>query len=818
MSQPRRILLIEDSRTQAERLRELLSAQGWEVVCEITAEAALEAMNRRRPDLIVVDYYLPGMRGDEFCREIRMNVDTRGIPILMLTVDGTHDAETRGLESGADDYLAKSVDPDILVLRVGALLRKAQGLAAILETGDHFTRARVLAIDDSPTYLEYLAQELGREGYVVAKASGGREGLARLGAEPFDCVLVDLEMPDMDGIEVCRQLAERRRDTGVLVPVLMLTAHEEKEYMTRGLSAGADDFVGKSADMAVLKARIRALLRRQFFAEENRRILEELQQRELETVRARAEKEAAEVRATMADRLARTNGELEEANRKLEEALSLTRAITDNAAEALFMTDTGGQVTFLNPAAERMFGYRREELLGRNLHETIHRCRDGTPYPVSDCPLVRCFQTGATVTGHEDLFFRRDGTPVEVSCSSGPVVQGGRISAAVLVVHDISERKRSEERLRQAQKLESVGLLAGGIAHDFNNILTGIMGTASLIEEELPPETAGGLRAIVQGAEKAANLTRQLLAYAGKGQFVIEQLDLSAVVRDMAGLIRLSVPRHVEVRYELGAGLPLIAADPGQLQQVLMNLVINGGEAIGKGDGGVVVLSTGVEELVRSLHGAAVEAGPGRYVYLQVADNGSGMDAPTQARILDPFFTTKFTGRGLGLAAVSGIVRAQKGAILIDSSPGKGSTFRVLFPAAAVPRSAAPALPDGTRPGILVAEDEAGVREFLRCALERAGYKVLLARNGKEGLSLWHRHRDAISLVLLDLIAPVAGGPSLLAEIRRGVPGARVLVTSGYEEAEAERLCGSPADTLYIQKPYTATALLAKVKAALEKE
>ncbi|MBI3697477.1 MAG: response regulator [Acidobacteria bacterium] len=314
MNHPYRILIVEDSSTQALRLRLLFEAEGWEVVCAETAETALAQLAGGLPDLLVVDYYLPGIRGDELCRQIRMNVHIRGVPILMLTVEEIHLAETRGLESGADDYLPKSVDSDILLLRVRALLRQSE--SAVPRWGDSFFgRARLLAIDDSPTYLQYLMDELRSEPYGVEQATGGEEGLGRLAGEPFDCVLVDLVMPDLDGIQVCRRIREMHLDS--IPAVLILTAHENKDDMTRGLDAGADDFVGKSSDMAVLKARIRALLRRKFVQEENRRIVEELKNKELEAARTRAEKEAAEARATLAEELAEVNRKLKEAQMHL---------------------------------------------------------------------------------------------------------------------------------------------------------------------------------------------------------------------------------------------------------------------------------------------------------------------------------------------------------------------------------------------------------------------------------------------------------------------------------------------------------------------
>ncbi|MEP7352589.1 MAG: response regulator [Acidobacteriota bacterium] len=305
-----RILIVEDSNTQALQLRFLLEEEGWEVVHALTAESALEELNRCSPALIIVDYHLPDIRGDELCRHVRINTVTRGIPILMLTADEAFGSEPAGLDSGADDYVSKAVPSDVLILRVRSLLRTAslrtQGLSA---AEGNFRRARLLAIDDSPTYLQGLVDALVREGYEVTSAASGREGLSLIAKQPFDCVVVDLVMPDLDGIEVCRQIQEITEDRSMAV--IMLTARETKEDMARGLEAGADDFVGKSSDTTVLKARIRALLRRKFFQEENRRIREELLQKEMEATEARAARIIAETRAVLVEELERKNRELE---------------------------------------------------------------------------------------------------------------------------------------------------------------------------------------------------------------------------------------------------------------------------------------------------------------------------------------------------------------------------------------------------------------------------------------------------------------------------------------------------------------------------
>jgi two-component system NtrC family sensor kinase len=307
-----RILIVEDSETQALQLRYLLEEQGWDVVRASTAESALEELNLQRPDLIIADYHLPGIRGDELCRRVRMNIGTRGIPILMLTIEEAQGSERAGLDSGADDYVSKSVAPEILLVRVRALLRTSSERFSVPGSQkSHFHRARLLAIDDSPTYLECLAEALTGDGYEVAKASCGMEGLMLIAREAFDCVVVDLLMPDLDGIEVCRRITELAHSEDRSMSVVMLTSCETKEDMTRGLEAGADDFVGKSSDMTVLKARIRALLRRKFFQEENRRIREELMQKELEATEARAAKELADIKAALVEELERKNKELE---------------------------------------------------------------------------------------------------------------------------------------------------------------------------------------------------------------------------------------------------------------------------------------------------------------------------------------------------------------------------------------------------------------------------------------------------------------------------------------------------------------------------
>ncbi|HJT87099.1 MAG TPA: GAF domain-containing protein [Bryobacteraceae bacterium] len=385
---------------------------------------------------------------------------------------------------------------------------------------------------------------------------------------------------------------------------------------------------------------------------------------------------------------------------------------------------------------------------------------------------------------------------------------------------DVSDRHALEESLRNSQKLESVGLLAGGVAHDFNNLLTGILGNASLAMDLVPPRSPAVplMESVMQASERAADLTRQLLAYSGKGRFVIEPVDLSELVKEIGNLLRTSIPKLVQLNLQLAPGLPAIEADSSQIQQVIMNLVINAAEAIGERPGTVTV-RTGLQIIGEAGHASVKGLAGGIYVYLEVLDTGCGMDGETQARIFDPFFTTKFTGRGLGLAAVSGVVRGHRGAIRVHSAPGQGSIFRVFFPASEAHAGSAqnekfPAADMRGSGLVLVIDDEETVRGVAESTLHQYGYDVAIARDGREGVEIFRRAPGGFRAVLLDLTMPVMGGEDtlrLLKEIRPDIP---IIASSGYSELEASRRFREGALAGFLQKPYTGAALAAKLKQA----
>ncbi len=323
---------------------------------------------------------------------------------------------------------------------------------------------------------------------------------------------------------------------------------------------------------------------------------------------------------------------------------------------------------------------------------------------------------------------------------------------------------------------------------------------------------------VIRATERAAELTRQLLAYAGKGRFVVGPVNMSTLIQQLMPLIQASIPRQVRLDLQLADNLPSVQADKAQIEQLAMNLIINAAEAI-EGEGGVTVITrarnVGTEEGKQFVSDEELRGG---YISLEVRDTGVGMDKETRQRIFDPFFSTKFLGRGLGLSAALGIVRGHKGAIRVDSTPGRGTTFEVLFPAGApfVMQQAPP--PQEVKNGhgtILVVDDEEIIRNLLVAALQSRGYRILLAENGAEALTIFSRNAKDISLVLLDLVMPVMSGDAVLPHLLIMKPDVRVIVSSGQDPEECMRKLREPRVSGYLQKPYRMGALMAKLQEVL---
>lgn len=479
--------------------------------------------------------------------------------------------------------------------------------------------------------------------------------------------------------------------------------------------------------------------------------------------------------------------------------------------------DRTGVVTLSLGVGLERWGYDRNQLVGINILDTYPPFRD---------PFMRCLK-GETVVYHTDgelegriwafqNYMYQD--------TSNP--EGGCINISLdITEHFLAQQKQREleSQMQHTQKLESLGVMAGGIAHDFNNLLTGILGNAELALLDLPPKAPQEefLHGICDAAIKAADLCKQMLAYAGKGRYLVEPVDLNNLIEGISNLLYVSISKKVQLSRELSEDLCIVEADPAQLQQVIVNLVTNAAEAIGE-EAGAITLSTRRQTLSEDdLSQMAMDhpITPGEYVVLEVKDSGGGIDEETRERIFDPFFTTKFTGRGLGLAAVQGIVRGHHGAVAIDSTLGEGTSFMLCLPAVTHQQheeeleSHTPAAPKSNL--ALLIDDEDYVLQVAQVMLEREGFKVLTARNGFSGLDLARKHLEDISLVILDLTMPDMSGEETylkLRELRADLP---VLLCSGYHESELSQRFADMGFAGFLQKPFRQKTLRGRIEAAL---
>ena len=419
--------------------------------------------------------------------------------------------------------------------------------------------------------------------------------------------------------------------------------------------------------------------------------------------------------------------------------------------------------------------------------------------------------------------------PVELTASYLKLASGDYVGG---VIQDISERKRMEGQVRAAAddrlrmekelaesaRLESLGVLAGGIAHDFNNLLTGVIGNASLLHYELPPDSPAlaTVMQIEQAAEQAAKLCAQMLAYSGKGRFLIKGIDINSMISETVTLLGIAASKNCQLQYEMARGLPQVEADETQLRQVVMNLVLNASEAIGNVPG-IITVKTSLAELGRSspeILQHEEQLAPGTYVRIEVRDTGPGMSEDIQKKIFDPFFTTKFTGRGLGLSAVQGIVRGHKGLITLVSAPGKGSSFRIWLPAAsnAASASEAPVAAVGANwrgsGHILVVDDEHVIRDVASRLLQLAGFTTSLAVNGAEAIELLSANPAAYSMILLDMTMPVMDGVEAFSQLRQLNPSVPIVIMSGFTKHGIDAPFADNAPTAFIDKPLNGPVLI----------
>jgi len=656
------------------------------------------------------------------------------------------------------------------------------------------SQGTILLVDDTPASLRFVAEHLESAGYGVMVAEEGGEAIERARLVAPDLILLDIMMPGLDGITVCRRLKED--PVTASIPVIFLTSLSQSETIVAGFAAGGVDFLTKPVQLDELLARVRTHL-----------ALHRLQ----DQLEARVEERTRELAAAN-QRLRDEVVERERAESTLRASEERYRELYENNPAMYFTVDTAGRILSANRFGAEQLGYGVEELIGSPVVNLFH----------PDDRAVALKQVGVCVAAPGRMFswelrkVRRDGSGLWVKELARAVARPDGSIVIFIVCEDVTARHLLEAQLRQAQKMEAFGQLAGGVAHDFNNIMSVVLGQAELALDDgvLPEPVRDALKDIRDASLRARNLTRQLLVFSRRQELQFEAVDFNAVVTDVAGLLGRLIGEHIALDLALcGEPVPVFG-DAGMLGQVIVNMAVNARDAMPAG--GRLQIATArrsiaAEAVERAMHGA-----PGEFVALTMTDTGTGMAPEVMARIFEPFFTTKEVGQGtgLGLATSLSIVQQHGGWIDVESVPGQGTSFHVLIPC----RAGLPHRPPRPAPSrgvlranqgtVLLVEDETSVRRVASRSLERLGFRVIEASDGEEALEAWHEHRDQIDLVLTDIVMPgKISGRALARRLREESPTVRVALMTGYDpEVLAQKLADQDRDLPHIQKPFTVEA------------
>jgi two-component system cell cycle sensor histidine kinase/response regulator CckA len=659
--------------------------------------------------------------------------------------------------------------------------------------------ARVLIVDDHRHDRQLLELMLAPEGYALLTAASGEEALALVRAQPPDLILLDIRMPGMDGCQVTARIKSDPITKNV--PVIMVTALDDRNVRMLGLNAGAEDFLTKPVDRAELCVRVRNLLRLKAYGDHHDKYSQLLE-----------------------DEVVSRTADLVERTRTLEQHATALRRSEERTNYALGAARMGAweldmvthAVTWSETLAP-LFGLTLEQA-PRSVAAFFALIHSADRQMVKDA-----FEKTARENTDYEIEFRilwPDGSTRWLG-GRGRMLHDGLVRLLGIGT-DIGERKSLEAQLQQSQKMEAVGQLAGGVAHDFNNLLTAILGYSNLVMDTLDPDDPrrSEMEEVIGAGQRASALTTQLLAFSRKQILQPTAVDLNALVGGMRQMLSRLIGEHVDLVPVLGPDLCSVRADRGQIEQVLMNLVVNARDAMPSG--GRLTIETANTHLdASSMQNVLVH--PGSYGMLAVSDSGIGMSQTIKQRLFEPFFTTKEQGKGtgLGLATVYGIVKQSGGYIWVYSEPGQGATFKVYLPCAGPADEAEARVPSddkaysGTET-ILVVEDEAAVRFLTRVMLEKAGYRVFDAASPQQAELLFEEQRGLFSLLVTDVIMPGSSGPQLFERLSRVRPDLKVLYVSGYTGDTILHQGQLEPGVAFLQKPFTANALNRRVREVLD--
>ena len=674
----------------------------------------------------------------------------------------------------------------------------------------------ILVVDDQLQNIELLEAYLIPQGYEIVRAANGEEALRKLSDHKIDLILLDVQMPGIDGFEVIRRV--RQDKLYCLLPIILVTALRETEDRIKGIEAGCDDFISKPVDKLELSARVRSLLKVKDYNDLVSSYQKEL---ESEVTRRTAEiKNALEnVQLEITERLS-----AEQASKRAEEAFNfeqnLLRSLMDNIPDHIYFKDLNSRFLRMSKSQAERFGLNNSAQAEGKTDFDFFTEDHARPAYESEQQIIK---TGTPIVNIEERETWPGGKETWVSTTKVPLRDPiGQIIGTIGISRDMTEQKKLQNHLLQTQKVQSIGTLAGGIAHDFNNILGIILAFTSVLErsEGNKEKILKSTTAITQAVSRGAALVRQILTFARQTGVEVKPMHIPDLIREIVSMLKETFPGVIEFQTTMENNIPFINADHSQMHQALLNLCMNARDAMP--DGGVIkieVKTVASETLIQQFP----EIKSSRYVSIGVSDTGIGMDEATRSRIFDPFFTTKEQGKGtgLGLSVVHGVIHEHSGFISVESSVGHGTTFHLYIPVPQEEKRIQKIKDIKTEEQqrgfetLLFIEDEQLLREIVQSTLESNGYKVLLATNGREAVEIYKKQYKEIALVLSDMGLPKLGGIDVYAILKEINPGIKIIFASGFMPLETRSGLLKEGVKGFIQKPYGMSEVLQMVRDVL---
>jgi two-component system NtrC family sensor kinase len=821
-------LIVEDNADDRRILRYNLERHGCDVMEAADGREGLEAARAHKPELIISDALMPRMDGYQFLRSVKTDEALKTVPFIFYSAVYTGQKEMKlALSLGADAFIIKPKEPEELwdeiknILENCKLGKKPVASAPLIEEEEEYLRKYGTIV---ATKLEEKILELDR---AVTERKQAEESLQeqKIFAEyliensAVATFVLDARHKVVIWNKACEEL------TGVPAAEMLGTDNQWKPFYEHKRPVLADIVIdGDFAKLPELySTHAKSTLTPNALHAEG--WYGNLNGRDRYILFDAAPISIKKGELTAAIETLQDITERKRAEESLAESESKLRTLTNTAADVIVMIDAEDKITYWNPAGKRILGYSAEEVLGRDLTLIIpHRYREAHKKAFN-----KFVETGRVAKGlrkqYEVAAIKKDGTEVPVELSiSGLRVQGKCYSVGI--IRDVSERRKLEDQLRHSQKMEAIGQLAGGVAHDFNNILTAIIGYGSILHRKMNKDDPLRINVehMLESADRAAHLTYSLLAFSRKQILNPRHVDLNDVIARVEKLLRRVIGEDIELKTSLKKGPVTVNADSGQIEQVLMNLATNARDAMPRDGSFTIETDTLVlDDAFARVHGYG-EAGA--YALVTVTDTGTGMDEEMRKKIFEPFFTTKEVGRGtgLGLSIVYGIIKQHRGFINVYSEPGKGTAFKIYLPLlnpeiekngmpAAVPEEEPPR---GTET-VLVAEDDEGVRKLSRAVLEESGYTVIEAKDGADAVDKFMKNRDAVRLVILDMIMPKKSGKEAYEEIKRTNPAIKTIFVSGYTADKLQREGVLEEGVELIMKPLGPRDFLRKVREVLDR-